>query len=196
MKKITFALFICTILFNQVQAQKFHIGAKAGVNINKLTGQSFSNQFSYGYQLGGFAEIGLGKKFSIQPEVLFSSLSTDTTDRFSDIYNNILSSNRSAIKLKYLSIPILLDYKLSRNISLHAGPQFGIIIDQNKNLLQTGNAAFKSGDFSLVGGIQLRLSRFRVYGRYTVGLNDLNDIDNQDQWKSQTIQFGVGLAIL
>lgn len=189
-------MFICTILFNQVQAQKFHIGAKGGANINKLTGQSFSSQFSYGYQLGGFAEIGLGKKFSIQPEVLFSHLSADTTDKFSDIYNNLLSSNRPAIKLKYLSIPILLDYKLSRNISLQAGPQFGIIIDQNQNMLQNGNAAFKSGDFSLVGGIQLRLSRFRVYGRYAVGLNNLNDIDNQDQWKSQSIQIGVGLAIL
>ena len=35
----------------------------------------------------------------------------------------------------------------------------------------------------MVGGAQLKLAAFRVSGRYVVGLNNLNDIDNRDRWK-------------
>jgi hypothetical protein len=42
----------------------------------------------------------------------------------------------------------------------------------------------------------LKVSSFRIYGRYALGLSNLNDIDDQDKWKSQSFQIGVGLAIL
>ena len=58
-------------------------------------------------------------------------------------------------------------------IAIQAGPQFGVLLDQNKDLLQNGGDAFKSGDFSLVGGVQLNLLKFRIYGRYVGGLTDL-----------------------
>jgi hypothetical protein len=28
-----------------------------------------------------------------------------------------------------------------------------------------------------------------------VGLNNLNDIDNKDQWKNQSVQLGVGFTL-
>jgi hypothetical protein len=43
----------------------------------------------------------------------------------------------------------------------------------------------------MVGGIQIHLMQFRIYGRYGVGLNNMNDIDNRDKWKSQTGQVGL-----
>ena len=52
-------------------AQKFNIGVKAGAELQKLDGQTFKQGFSFGYQLGGFARIGIGRKLGIQPEVLF-----------------------------------------------------------------------------------------------------------------------------
>jgi hypothetical protein len=96
------------------------------------------------------------------------------------------------IKLNYLSIPILLTYRPTGIISFQAGPQFGILMSQSKSLLEDGKEAFKNGDFSLVGGVQLQLINFRVYGRYAIGLNNINDIDEQDKWKNQTAQIGVG----
>jgi hypothetical protein len=69
-------------------------------------------------------------------------------------------------------------------------------MDQNVTLVQNGKEAFKKGDFSMLGGVQLKFSSFRVYGRYALGLSNLNDIDNKDKWKSQGFQLGVGLAIL
>jgi hypothetical protein len=94
-----------------------------------------------------------------------------------------------------LSIPVLLNYNLSNLLALQLGPQFGILIDQNESMLQNGGDAFKKGDFSMIGGLQLKLLKFRVYGRYVIGLNDISNIGDKDQWKSQSIQLGVGVAL-
>ena len=187
----TAAFFLFTIL---AWSQPLHIGAKFGANINKINGASFTNQFTYGYHAGAFAEIKLNKKFFLQPEVLFSELNTDTSSKFSQLYN-INATKISSIKLSYLSIPILLNYSVSKKFSLQAGPQYSILIDQNTNLLQNGQKAFKQGDFNLLAGAQLKFASLRLYARYAVGLSDINDIDNRDKWKSQTIQVGLGLSI-
>lgn len=187
------AIFLSIV--TDANAQSFHIGAKGGATLNKLTGKSFKDEFSFGYHAGGYADIGIGKKFSIQPEVLFNQVNVDTTSQFNQLYKSLVSSNVSNIKLSYIAIPILLNYKPTKFLTLQAGPQFGILRDQNKNLLQNGKAAFKEGDLSLLGGVQLAFSKLRIYGRYAVGLNNLNDIDNQDKWKSQSIQLGIGFNI-
>jgi Outer membrane protein beta-barrel domain len=193
MKTKLLALVLSVMIFSAAHSQGFHLGIKGGANINKLTGKSFNDEFSFGYHLGGFAEIGLGKKFSVQPEVVFNQFKQDTTSRFSDVYK---LNDVSKIKLNYLSIPILLNYRVSDFLSLQAGPQFGILMDQNAKLIQNGKDAFKKGDFSMLGGVQLKFSSVRIYGRYALGLSNLNDVDNQEKWKSQSFQIGIGLAIL
>src|SRR5450432_3060124 len=194
MKTKLITLVLSVMIFSAARSQTFHLGIKGGANVNKLTGESFKDEFSYGYHLGAFVEIGLGNKFSVQPEVVFNQLRQDTSSSFKDIYS--LSNVRSNIKLNYLSIPVLLNYKLSNFFILQAGPQFGILMNQNEKLLQNGQDAFKKGDFSMLGGVQLKFSSLRIYGRYALGLSNLNDIDNKDKWKSQSFQVGIGLAIL
>lgn len=196
MKLKLFSLAMAVLIFSTARSQSFHLGVKGGTNINKISGLSFSEKFSYGYHLGGFAEIGLGKKWAIQPEVLFNQINTDTSSQFKKIYTSLSANNISKIKLSYISIPILLDYKVSRFLTLQAGPQFGLLIQQNKNLVENGKDAFKKGDFSMLGGIQLRIAAVRIYGRYALGLNNINDIDNKDKWRSQSFQVGIGLTIL
>jgi hypothetical protein len=186
---LTLALFI-----SQLAIAQFHFGVKAGANISKVDGKSFKEEFAYGYHLGGFAEIGLGPKFSFQPEVLFSQVSSTLDSNYKEIYENIIASNQSKVKLGYLSIPLLLDYKFLGPIHLQAGPQFGVLMSQDKNFLQNGAEAFKNGDFSLVAGAQVKLAQLRVTGRYVIGLNNINDIDNQDKWKNEVIQLSLGIA--
>lgn len=190
-KLISLALLLslCSVSFSQ----GLNFGIKGGATINKLTGKSFKEEFSFGYHVGGFATIGLGKKFSIQPEVLFNQVNVDTASNFSAVSPNF---NRvKDVQLKYLSIPILLNYNLSNLFALQVGPQFGVLIDQNKDLLQNGEDAFKKGDFSMVGGVQLKLLKFRVYGRYVIGLNDISDVPNSGKWNSQSIQLGLGIGL-
>jgi hypothetical protein len=79
--------------------------------------------------------------------------------------------------------------------SLVAGPQFGILINKNDNLLQNGQSAFASGDFGMVGGLQVNLKVLRIYGRYNIGLKNINDIGQKDKWTNQQIQLGIGLRL-
>ncbi len=196
MKANLLLLLIAALSFSNLNAQSIHLGIKGGANVNKLTGQSFTDKFSFGYHIGGFIEIGIGKKLSLQPEVFVSQIKQDTSSQFRAIYNNLLGVAPSNIQLSYLNLPILLGYKLSDQFSIQLGPQYSILMNQNANLLQNGKNAFKNGDFSILGGLQLEVSKFRIYGRYVVGLNNLNDIDKMDEWKNQSLQIGIGLTIL
>lgn len=189
-KLLTLALLL--FIGSSVFSQSFSFGIKGGANLGKITGKSFKDQFTLGYHAGGFVTIGLGKKFAIQPEVLFNQVNVDTSSSFSQVY---AFNHVDKIQLKYLSIPIILNYNVTNFFALQAGPQFGILMDKNKKLLQNGSDAFKNGDFSMLGGVQLKLLKFRIYGRYVVGLNDISNIGNSDKWKNQTIQLGVGIAL-
>lgn len=177
-----------------VQAQGLRAGIKAGANLNKVTGQSFDDGFDLSYHVGGFFEIDFNKKWGIQPEVLWSQTKTTRSSGFNSIYSGILNPNSDQqIKLDYIAIPVLLRYNIGNMLTLNAGPQFGILVNQNDNLLQNGKAAFKKGDFSMVAGAQINFAVLRVYGRYNIGLQNLNDIDNKDKWTNQQIQLGLGL---
>lgn len=193
--KLFFPLLAALFMSSALMAQ-FHIGVKGGTNITKVDGHSFKDKFQYGYHVGAFAEIGLGEKLGIQPEVLFNQYSTTLDSNYNHIYENIFTSGQQNVKLNYLSVPILLNYKLLGNfLSIQAGPQFSVLMKQDKNLLQNGADAFKKGDFSMLGGVQLKLSAIRITGRYAIGLNNISDIDNKDEWKSQGFQVSLGLAL-
>ena len=196
MKAKHFFPLLATLLFSQALLAQFHIGIKGGANITKVDGYSFKDKFSYGYHLGGFAEIGLGEKFALQPEVLFNQYSTTIDSNYNQVYENVFNPGQRDVKLNYLSVPILLNYKLIGNfLTLQAGPQFSVLMKQDRTLLQNGADAFKDGDFSMLGGVQLKLSAIRITGRYAIGLNNINDIGNKDEWKSQGFQVSLGLAL-
>lgn len=179
------------ILFSAIAtAQGFHVGAKVGANLDKINGQAFKDGYNLGYHLGGFMEIDFSKSIGIQPEILFSQTNTKATDDLGEIFKP-----GDNIKLNYLNIPVLLRVNASKLLTLNAGPQFSILMNNHETLLENGQDAFKSGDLALVLGAQLNFSSLKLYGRYNIGLSDISDIDNQDQWKSQQFQLGVGLRL-
>jgi len=185
-------IIIALFLSLSLNAQ-FHIGVKAGVNAGKIEGKSFKEEFNYSYLLGGFAEIGLGDKWSINPEVLFAQTTTTTDTSFTNTLPDFKNEQVKA-KLNYLSIPILLNLRLIGPLHIEAGPQFSVLMNKDKNLLENGEQAFKKGDFSIVGGAGLNISSFRLSARYVVGLSDVKDVTVQDNWKNQALQFSVGIA--
>lgn len=187
--------FFAALLISQVMMAQFHIGAKAGANITKVDGKSFKDEFRYGYHLGGFMEIRLSNKLVLQPEVLWNQYATTVDSSFSNVYHNVFDGN-SHIKLNYISVPVVLNYKLIGSfLSLQAGPQFGILVDQSRTVLQNGADAFKKGDFSMLAGVQLKILNVRVNGRYAIGLNNISDITNDNKWKSQGFQLSAGIAL-
>ena len=194
--KAKFYVLVAGILLAQAAFAQFTVGIKGGTNITKVEGKAFRDEFKYGYHLGGFAEIGLGGRLGIQPEVLFNQYQTRVDSSFKNVYQNGNDfNNLKDVKLNYLTIPILLNYKLGNILSLQAGPQFGILISQDKNLLENGKEAFKSGDFSLTGGAQINISKLRLTGRYFVGLNNISDVSDQNKWNNQGYQLSLGIAL-
>jgi hypothetical protein len=111
------------------------------------------------------------------------------------VYEDVFSSDQTKVKLNYLSIPILLNYRLIGPLYLQAGPAFSILMNKDRNLLQNGADAFKKGDFAMIAGAQIRISKIYLSGRYVIGMNNINDIDDKDKWKSQVVQFSVGLSL-
>lgn len=197
MKRILLSVLTMFAAVSIVNAQGFHVGAKAGANMTKIDGQSFKDGYELGYQLGGFIEVDFSKNIGIQPELLFSQTNTKVASGFNDIYENIDNAIAGdKVKLNYLSIPVLLRLNAGKLLTFHVGPQFSILMNSDETLLNNGKDAFKKGDFAAILGAQVNLGTFRVYGRYNIGLSDINDIDNQDKWKNQQVQLGVGIKIL
>lgn len=194
MKRVLLAIAAFVAFTTTSHAQGgVRLGLKLGTNLNKVEGQSFKEGFDLSYHAGGFAEIDFNKKWGIQPEVLWNQTSGRRSN-FNTLYSSVANPNGSEkIKLSYLSIPVLLRYNVGNILSLNAGPQFGILLSEDKTLLQNGQSAFKDGDFSMALGAQLNFKFLRVYGRYNIGLQNINDIDEKDKWTNQQIQLGLGL---
>ncbi len=192
MKKIVLILFM-VFLSAGANAQGFKIGVKLGSNITDVTGLQFKDGFNYGYHAGVFSEIMFSKYLGIQPEALWSQTNLTSAATPSAIYQPSLGTLRS-IELTYLSIPVLLNIRPTKLITLQAGPQFGILVDKTQTATANAGNAFKNGDLSMVGGVQFNLFKLKFYGRYLAGLNNINDLSDQDKWKSKSYQLGVSLA--
>lgn len=193
-KKFLSLLILSTIISSVAFSQSLHLGIKGGANVLKIDGKSFEDEFKFAYNLGVFAEIGGKGKWGVQPEILWNQTNFRTDTSFNNALPNGLQDFKG--KLNYLAIPILLSFKPSNFITFHAGPQFGILLNKDDNLFENGTEAFKSGDFSMLGGIQLNLRSLKVGGRYVVGLTNIKDIDDSEKWKNQGFQLYVGFRII
>ena len=171
----------------------FQLGVKGGVNLTKIDGKSFADEFNYGYHAGAFATIKITNRIQIQPEVLFNQYSTKADTAFGNVFN---VKNLKGVKLNYVSVPLLLNLTPAKFISFQVGPQFGILLDKHKNLFENGKDAFSRGDLSMIGGVQLNLGGIRLNGRYIVGLANINDAGNSDKWKNQGFQLSAGFRII
>jgi hypothetical protein len=201
-------LFIISILsFNNTFAQKkysdadherfFRIGGKAGVNVNKIQGQSFKSGFNYNYLLGGFMQFNFGR-FGLQPEVNFaqgsSEFSRDATNIYDDLFRD--GSQKNA-KLNYLKIPLLLNINVgeSKHVKLQLGPQYANVLKQVIDSLKKSGDIYKKADWSAVGGLWIQLPLINFGARYELGLTNLNGVDNKQTWKSQAITVFAGFTL-
>ncbi len=175
-------------------AQGISFGPKVGANITGISGLQFKNGYEFGYHIGGFAEIMLSEKIGIQPEVLWSQTALTPSSSVSDIVSTPFSQ-LTKVKLNYVTIPLLLNFRPTKFITFQVGPQYGILQDKKNSVATNVQSAFKAGDFSMLAGVQLKILSFRVYGRYGIGLTNINDLSNQDAWKSKTLQLGVGIGL-
>lgn len=192
MKKILSTLAFFLLLYSVSFGQGIHFGFKAGSDLHKISGVSFTNRFNFGYHLGGLIEIKLNEKWSLQPEVYYSETRLESSTSLSSIYNEVDASN---IRLSYINIPMLLNLKLAKQFAIQFGPQYGILSNKGLSLRSNAESAIKSGDFSAIAGMQIHLPKIRIYARYQIGLNNINEFSDQENWQTQNIHLGVGFLL-
>src|SRR5438270_9874297 len=142
---IRITLFATAILLCfQLKAQSVHYGITADVNMNMMNAKGLSSKPLVGYNGGLFATVDLNKKWSLQPEVLYTLKNLEKADDFMTYYVNSGNSFANTdISLHYISIPVLLNYHISKLITVNAGPEYSFLIYHNDDLLYSGKSAFK-----------------------------------------------------
>ena len=96
MKKIILSA-LAVFVFGFTNAQEVKFGLKGGLNVANITGDIEDNSSKVGFHVGGFAEIKVSEKFSVQPELLFSTQGTKFDFEGTNVNFN----------LSYLNIPIM-----------------------------------------------------------------------------------------
>ena len=195
--------------------QEITLGVKGGLNVSNLSVDApedpdFAFDSQTDFLVGGFAQIGIGSKFALQPEVFYSQNGAKS------------QSDDPSIKLNlnYIRVPLLLMARLSSRESpmypiLYAGPQVafetrcqvtgeddGVSVSFDCDSPELDDALrTKTTDFGLVfgGGFEILYSRLTVQldARYNLGLTNLNDAENTSEVsvKSRGWSFMLGLGI-
>ncbi|MEO6174773.1 MAG: porin family protein [Flavobacterium circumlabens] len=178
MKKIIFtAAAVIAFAFSNAQETKF--GVKGGVNLSTLTGDVEDATSKAGFHVGGFAEFKISDKFSIQPEVLYSTQGAKEKGQVD--FNGAVYDVEMDYKLAYINVPILAKYYVAEKFSLEAGPQIGFLVSAKGEATVGGNSAeddikdsFESIDFGVDFGAGYDFTENLSVGlRYNLGLANL-----------------------
>lgn len=180
-----------------ISAQEYvYFGVKGGVNFSSFTGDGFDAfddpEGRTAFHLGLLAEIPLGERFSIQPEVLYSAQGYDIVSRE--------DADDVEFQLDYITVPVLAKFYLFNRFSLEAGPQIAFLVNDEIDTNPTGDGGdievdsdiFKTVEFGVGLGASYKISNFFISGRYNLGLTDIYDVEGIDA-KNSVIQAGVGI---
>ncbi|PTT04955.1 PorT family protein [Flavobacterium sp. HMWF030] len=184
MKRIILAAVMFIATSATIQAQLVQFGVKAGVNFASQTGDAFPTQNIdkegiTSYHVGVVAEVKLLEKFSIQPELLYST--QGATYKFADAQEDFKN------KLAYLSIPVMAKIYMTKSLSLEVGPQASFLLSQ-KNDVRFDDA--KTFDFALNAGLGLKITKsIFIQGRYSLGLTEAS---SDADIKNSVVQLSAG----
>ena len=223
MKKIFWLAVVATCFllpqsyaqFGSLQKKLVYVGVKGGLNFSKLNtdglkisrpGASIADFFNNnsanktGYVFGIYARI--GRKFFIQPEVLFS-----TKGGKIDVLQGGSTSPVSVdVKFSQVDIPVLLGLKVGP-LRLNAGPMASLNISQGTALgealkvytSQNINKTIQEASFGYQAGVGLDLGAFNVDLRYEGSLSNISQLNLQSnaQFNSKVSlwQLSLGLVV-
>ncbi len=184
-------LIFAFIIFtgSTLKAQEFvHFGAKGGLNLSQLDSDSFTETNSRtGFHLGLLAEIPLGNRFSIQPEVIYSTQGSEVEEI---IFGDII--NQAEYNLDYIQVPILAKIYLTEYLSIEAGPSFNFLVNEKIN----GEEVDFGSNFEFSGALGATYKfkgGFFGSARYMYGFTDAFDRENFNiKVNNSGFQLGIG----
>ncbi len=191
-------------------AQDMFYGAKVGVNVSHFIykgDNSFyadQSRMKVASHLGGFVEYFFDDYYAIRPELLFNV--KGATFRYEDE-----NDSRSRYVLKYLSLPVMMEYYATKRLSIALGPEFSYLLEakdimthplvQSNNGDETGSVNiydyYKPYDLSAVAGVGYVFDNgIYLDLRYEFGvLNAFNESPLNDQLHNGTIMLSAGFSL-
>ena len=186
MKKLFFAV-LTVLTFTASQAQGLDLGIKAGVNFATLTDASGLDNRT-GFVAGAFVGGKLSDRFGIQADLLYSQQGAEF--------------NAGEFNLDYVNVPVVAKIYLSDNFNLQAGPQFGVLVNEEAQTVVgevINDIATKDFDVSAVVGVGFDVPLgLRLEGRYNFGLTDVPEEKGTDfnKSKNSVITLSIGYSFL
>jgi len=211
MKRITLAAALLALTFStSVNAQdvdqrdRLRLGLKGGLNFSSLIQDDYPNyevNHKLGYVGGAYLSIPLTTFLGIQPEVLVSQKGFSSSN--SNFFGGTYTFNRTTT---YLDIPLMVQLKPSQFITIVGGIQYSYLLSKKDEI--TGNSVIISDQVTydnqditknilgVVGGIDINIKHFMVFGRYNLDLrrNNGDGTSSVPRYKNQVFQVGVGLV--
>lgn len=187
-------ILIALITTTFVGAQNSSFGIKGGLNLTNLKGEDATYDSRSGFHAGIFMRERFSK-VAIQPEILLSTQSTDVSSTALGDYQD---------KFAYLNIPIMIKFYLIDGLNIHAGPQFGFLLDGDRTYSgPLGSSSddikdyYKGSDISLSFGAGWDLP-FGLSAdlRYNLGVQDINEASSGEEVKSRVFQVSLGWNFL
>lgn len=185
------------------------IGANQATNIYSPDIPQFSTSYQTGFAGGIYYNLGIGKAFSIQPELLYSDMGTKAE------YTPNNGFGEGSLSLTYISVPLLLKISPFWRLGIFVGPQFDYLAAATSNP-NTGSSTdqmknFVDYDYAGTVGLEFWITRnIGVFGRYIKGYNNINDIEQGnatvptqplnpsitvDEIKNEAWQFGLTISL-
>lgn len=207
MKKVVLTI-AAIFAFGFANAQETKFGAKAGLNLANLTGDVQDASMKVGFHVGGFVEIKVSDKFSVQPELLFST--QGAKEKYSESQTGYSYTEESKLNLSYLNVPIMAKYYVADKFSIEAGPQIGFLMSAKSDysFTQVAGGVTTSGsetvdvkdsiesiDFGVNFGLGYDFTdNFSGGARYNLGLSNVAKTESGDDTKVQNnvISISVG----
>ncbi|MET0636573.1 MAG: OmpA family protein [Chitinophagaceae bacterium] len=148
---------------------------------------NIESKWKWGYVAGAFLNFPLSRGFSIEPQVLYSSVGSKIDFNGSRVADQ---------QLNYLSVPLFFKFHFGEVMALAVGPQFDFRTGAKEREDEVDNKEeFKSNSISATGGIEFfPRARVTIFGRYSHGLTKiLTDEANEDApfYYNQGFQAGL-----
>jgi hypothetical protein len=207
MKKNWIAKMTCTIvgtiLSVTVMAQEknsllLRYGVKAGVQLSTIQrgdNEAFSSlkiKPLPGYQVGGFATMRLSDDFSLQTELFFSKQGFKES-MILNMGGGESENHTELYSIRYIKLPVLLRYGITKNIFIEAGPQFGLFV--SSNIERDEWVHFKKFDLAGALGAEYILSnKLSVQFRYAHSFAKVDNIEDYLWVPERPRVFSLGLA--
>lgn len=188
MKKVLMML-VMTTMATAAFSQTVSLGPKVGLNISNYTGGDFESNALVGFHLGGILNLGIGRSFSLQPEVLFSTQGAKI----------VTNSQKKDFKTTYVAIPVMAKFRSAVGLYFEIGPQVSFRTSEDIPD-QTIDQFSKNLDLAVGVGVGYQAGFGLGLGaRYLAGISKVGDFNQtaaaNPDFKNSVVQISLFFAI-